>query len=69
MILKIKFRETVQTYTKNFLHKTGLPHFQGNSESFQVEENIRETKEVLIYILDLGKLREVLILLKSSGKL
>ena len=50
---------------------TGLPHtegVQGNSGNFQVEENLRETQEILIYFLNSGKLREVLIFIKKSGK-
>ena len=47
---------------------TGLPHtqgtqgIQGNSGNFQIEENLRETQGTLIYYLNSGKLREVLIL-------
>ena len=51
---------------------TGLPHtqgIQGNSGNFQVEENLRETQGILIYYLNSGKLRKVLIFLTSSGKL
>ena len=50
---------------------TGLPHTQGtqgiqeNSGNFQVEENLkeisRESQEILIYFLNSGKVREVLI--------
>ena len=28
---------------------TGLPHTQGNSGNFKVEENLRETQGILIY--------------------
>ena len=34
---------------------TGLPHTQGNSGNFHVEENLRETQGILIYILNSGK--------------
>ena len=43
---------------------TGLPHTQGtqgNSGNFQVEENLRENQGILIFFLNSGKLREVLI--------
>ena len=42
----------------------GLPHTQGilgNSGNFQVEKNLRETQLILIYFLNSGKLRKVLI--------
>jgi len=41
-----------------------LPHtqgIQGNSGNFQVEEKLRESQGILIYFLNSGKLREVLI--------
>ena len=50
---------------------TGLPHtqgIQGNSRNFQVEENLRETQGIsgnLIYFLNSGRLREVLIFSKK----
>ena len=43
---------------------SGLPHtqgIQGISGNFQVEENLRESQGILIYFLNSGKLREVLI--------
>ena len=50
---------------------SGLPHtqgIQGNSGNFQLEENLRESQGIFIYFLNSGKLREVLIFLKKSGK-
>ena len=47
---------------------SGLPHTQGikvNSGNFHIEENIRETQGILIYFLNSGKLREVLIFSKK----
>ena len=34
---------------------TGLPHTQGKSGNFQVEENLRESQRILIYFLNSGK--------------
>ena len=44
---------------------TGLPHTQGNSGNFQVEENLRETQGILINFLNSVKLREILIFSKK----
>ena len=51
--------------------RTGLPHtqgtqgIQGNSGNFQVEKNLRETQGDLVYLLNSGKLIEVLIFSKK----
>ena len=50
---------------------SGLPHtqgIQGNSGNFQIEENLRESQGILIYFLNSGKLREVLIFSKKIRK-
>ena len=42
--------ESINTCIYKILYKTGLPHtqgtqgIQGNSENFQIEENLRETQ-------------------------
>ena len=51
-----------------FVYSTGLPHtqgIQGNSGNFKVEENLRKTQGILIYLLNSGKLR---FFLKKSKK-
>ena len=45
-----------------------MPHtqgIQGNSGNFQVEENLREAQGILLYFLNSGKLKEVLIFSKK----
>ena len=61
-IITIKFKSRINT---------GLPHTQGtqgiqrNSGNFQVEENLRETQGILIYFLNSGNFRKVLIFSKK----
>ena len=54
MILSKDFAKDLLSYIK-FLINSGLPHTQGNSGNFQVEENLRETQEILICFLNSGK--------------
>ena len=58
-------------FTFKLLHcSTGLPHtqgtqgIQGNSGNFQVEKNLREIQEILIYFLTQGN-SEILIFSKE----
>ena len=48
-----------QVHKQGFAYNayTGMPHtqgIQGNSGNFQVEENLRETQEILNYFLNSG---------------
>ena len=52
-------------FFSGLLHTQGT---QGNSGNFQVKENLRETQGILIYFLNSGKFREILIFSKNSGK-
>ena len=36
------------SYFYSAQHKTGLPHTQGNSGNFQVEENLREFRFIFL---------------------
>ena len=64
-LLVLIFIRISGTILSQFRIITGLPHTRGNSDNFQVIENLSEAQGILILFSNSGKLQAVLVFSKN----